>query len=85
MDLPVIVLQTALVVAMAAIGFIMNSIHGEIKSIRERLHKLEGSSASIGTHLNLFNSWISDGSTLSSRITRLETVLENVAPIKRPV
>ncbi len=76
-------LQIAVAIGMALCGIILQNIHNEIKSIRERLHKLEGATATANAHLELFNNWISEGQQLSNRMTRLETVLENVAPIKR--
>lgn len=53
-------------------ALILSDIKGEIKNIRERLHKLEGQEGLVRAHIGIFNQWISEAKELAKRITEME-------------
>jgi hypothetical protein len=61
-------------VIMALCGVLMAVILYEIRQVRERLHKIEGSHGSILTHIEFLNKYLDNIKELYGRVTKLEIV-----------
>lgn len=67
-------LNVLIMVIMALCGVLMAVILYEIRQVRERLHKIEGSHGSILTHIEFLNKYLDNIKELYGRVTKLEIV-----------
>lgn len=65
-------LNVLIMVIMALCGVLMAVILYEIRQVRERLHKIEGSHGSILTHIEFLNKYLDSIKELYARVTKIE-------------
>lgn len=63
-----------IMIVMALSGVLMGIILKDLRNIRDRLHKIEGSNSSILTHIEFFNRWLGDLKDVHERLAKLEAV-----------
>lgn len=63
-----------IMIIMALSGVLMGMILRDLRNIRDRLHKVEGSNSSILAHIEFFNNILGDWREVHERLAKLEAL-----------